>query len=81
VGRISRQSKDTWTAHLPAWRNGAVGRLAVHEVYLIAVLNRDSQRFIRIEIPADHARALAADLLTAADRADTPSTQNLRRLP
>jgi hypothetical protein len=70
MSRITARGKDTWTAHLPSWRRGAVGRLAVHEVYLIAVLDRDRERFIRLEIRSDHARALAVDLLEAADRAD-----------
>jgi len=67
---ITRRGKDIWSAHLPSWRHGAVGRLAPHEVYLVAVLDKDRQRFIRLEIRSDHARALAVDILAAADRAD-----------
>ena len=70
--RPTPKGKDTWTAHLSAWRRGAIGRLTHREVFLIAVLDRDRHRHIRVAIPADHARTLAADLLAAADRADQP---------
>ena len=64
-----RKVKDVWLAHLPNWRQDAVGKIADGVVFLIVCIDRDPGRYARVEIPADHARSLAADLLAAADRA------------
>jgi hypothetical protein len=68
-----RKVKDVWLAHLPKWRQDAVGKIAFGEVFLIVTIDRDPGRYVRVEIPADHARSLAADLLAAADRSLNPT--------
>lgn len=82
-----RKAKDVWLAHLPKWRQDAVGKIADGVVFLIVTIDRDPGRYVRVEFPTDHARSLAADLLAAADRADNPSaaqpqtaTRPLRRI-
>ena len=81
----TRKMKDVWLAHLPKWRDDAVGKIAYGEVFLIVTLDRDPGRYVRVEIPAEHARSLAADLLAAAARSEDPrtrergtATQNMR---
>src|SRR5438045_1064124 len=63
-----RPEKAVWLAHLPKWREGAVGRIAPGTVFLIVCIDHEPGRFVRVEIPTHHARALAADITTAADR-------------
>jgi hypothetical protein len=70
-----RKVKDVWLAHLPKWREDAVGKIAPGEVFLIVTLDRDPGRYVRVEIPSTHARSLAADLLAAADRAERPTRE------
>jgi hypothetical protein len=74
-GVVRLGGKETWSAHLPPFRQGAVGRLGPGEVFVLAVLDRDRLRYIRLQLSVVHARTLAAELLTAADRAtDTPAS-------
>jgi hypothetical protein len=68
------KEKDVWTAHLPTWRQDAVGKIASGEVFVIVTIDSDPGRYVRVEIPADHARSLAADLLAAADRAQNAAS-------
>lgn len=70
-GHVMHQ-KETWEATLPPWRDGAVGRYTDGEVFLVAVLRSQPDRCIRIHVKSEHARALAADLVSAAEKADTP---------
>jgi hypothetical protein len=77
VGVPVGSTKETWTAHLPGHRAGATGRLAPDEVFLVVVLDRDHNRYIRLELSVDHARALAGDLWAAAQKADTTGTTTL----
>lgn len=65
-----RREKDTWVAYPPPFRQGAVGRLHHGTVYLLTVLHKDPTRYVRVEINSEYARALAADLVRAAERAD-----------
>jgi hypothetical protein len=77
IGVPIGSTKQTWTAHLPANRQAATGRLAPGEVFLVVVLDRDHNRYIRLELTVDHTRALAGDLWAAAQKADTTGTTTL----
>ena len=66
-----RMDKAVWLGHLPRWRQGAVGKAAAGCVFLVISIDRDPGRYVRVEIPVDHARSLAADLLSAAAHAGT----------
>jgi hypothetical protein len=81
-----RKEKAVWAARLPRWREDAVGRLAQGSVFVVVCIIRDPGRYARVEIPVDHARSLAADLLAAADRADSTAPAvlqgtNVRQFP
>ena len=67
----NRKEKDTWVAYLPPFRQGAVGRLCQGTVFVLTVLHKDTARYVRLELSSEHARALATDLVQAAETADT----------
>jgi hypothetical protein len=67
-----RKEKETWVANLPPFRHDAVGRLCHGTVFALFILHKDPSRYIRLELSTDYARALAADLVRAAERAEKP---------
>jgi hypothetical protein len=68
-----RNSKNVWTAGLPRWREGAIGRLSGEgRVFVVVVLDREPDRFVRLEMTPAQARSVAADLTTAANRIELP---------